>query len=55
MVVYILFRESYISWETGYETEVVSIYKNKEDAEKERDRLDKLSTLTYYVEEWEVE
>ena len=55
MVVYILFRQSYISWETGYETEIVSVYKNREDAEKERDRLDKQSTLTYYVEMWSVE
>lgn len=55
MVVYILFRQSYISWETGYETEIVSVYKNREDAEKERDRLDKQSTLTYYVEMWNVE
>ena len=55
MVVYILFRQSYISWETGYETEIVGVYKNREDAEKERDRLDKQSTLTYYVEMWSVE
>lgn len=55
MVVYILFRQSYISWETGYETEIVSVYKNREDAEKMRDKLDKQSTLTYYVEMWNVE
>lgn len=55
MVVYILFSQRYVSWETGYETEIVSVYKNREDAEKERDRLDKQSTLTYYVEMWNVE
>ena len=55
MVVYILFSEEYVNWDYGYETEVVGVYKNKEDAEKERDRLDKQSTLTYYVEIWNVE
>lgn len=55
MVVYILFSQRYISWEYGYETEIVSIYKNREDAEKMRDKLDKQSTLTYYVEMWYVD
>lgn len=55
MVAYILFSQRYVNWEYGYENEVVSVYKNKEDAEKERDRLDKQSTLTYYVEMWNVE
>ena len=55
MKVYLLFKQTYINWEYGYETELVSIYKNREDAEKERDRLDKQSTLSYYVEMWNVE
>ena len=55
MVVYILFSQRYVSWEYGYEHEIVSVHKNKEDAEKERDRLDKQSTLSYYVEMWNVE
>ena len=55
MVVYILFSQRYISWEYGYEHEIVSVYQNREDAEKERDRLDKQSTLSYYVEMWSVE
>ena len=55
MVVYILFSQRYINWECGYETEIVHIYKNREEAEKARDKLDKQSTLSYYVEMWNVE
>lgn len=55
MVVYILFKQTYVNWEYGYEHEIVSVYQNREDAEKERDRLDKQSTSSHYVEMWSVE
>lgn len=55
MVVYILFSQRYVNFDYGYETEMVGVYKTREDAEKECDRLNKQSTLTYYVEMWSVE
>lgn len=55
MKVYLLFKQTYINWEYGYETELVSVYKNREDAEKMRDKLYNTSANNYYVEEWTVE
>ena len=55
MVVYLLFRQTYINFDYGYETELVSVYKNREDAEKMRDKLYNANTNNYYVEEWNVE
>ena len=55
MKVYLLFKQTYINWEYGYETELVSIYKSREDAEKMRDKLYNTSANNYYVEEWTVE
>lgn len=54
MVVYIVFSQRYVSWELGFETEIVNVFKNKEDAEKECERINKQSTLSSYVEMWNV-
>lgn len=50
MKVYCLFRQTYINYEYGYLVELISIYKNLEDAEKMRDMFS-ANQDDYYIEE----
>ena len=55
MIVYILFRQTYVSWDYGYSNEIIGVYENREDAEHMKNILEENSSLEYCIEDWNVE
>lgn len=52
MKVYLLYKQTYINYEYGYVIDLISIYKNLEDAEKMRNMYNNnTNTDDYYIEE----